>query len=164
MRDPATKRFVPGVSGNPKGRPVGTLGKGASARKRILAASAGIVDQLIKKAQAGDMGALSLCMGVITPALKSQFEAVEVPGAAECVERGDIDGACQAINVAITRGQVAPDVAKQMIEALRDQHESQRLSAATALLHDLRAQLALPVGTTIDAGHDLIRLVNHEQD
>lgn len=143
---------------------MGCLGKGASARRRILAASAGIVDQLIKKAKAGDTAAIQMAMSIITPTLKSQFEAVEVPAAAECIERGDIDGACQQINIAITRGEIAPDVAKAMVQALRDQHESQRLSAATNLLHDLRAQLALPVGNTLDdTSNELVRLVSNEQ-
>lgn len=154
-------QFKKGQSGNPAGKPKGTLSKGASARQKILAAAPEIINVLISKAKKGDSQALGLCMGVITPQLRATYEAVELPAVEEALRQGDIDRACNEVNIAIVQGKLGPDVARQMLAGLRDQHESEKLTQAMNMLYELRSKMATNAGgRTIDGNNYIKQLVN----
>lgn len=101
-------------SPNPKGRPPGIVDKPAKLSQRMLADAEGIVSALIDKALEGDTGAASLILSRVLPSLRSQAEKVsfDFDATAPVVRQ------VEQVLAAIAGGAVAPDVGKQIIEAI----------------------------------------------
>jgi hypothetical protein len=104
----------PGMkSPNPSGRPKGSTPQ-TKLMQRMLTDADDIVDAIIAKALEGDIGAASLILGRVIPALKAQAEKVQF----------DFDAAAPAsqqvetVLAAICGGIIAPDVGKQVIDAI----------------------------------------------
>lgn len=104
----------PGMkSPNPAGRPKGSTPQ-SKLMHRMLADADGIVDAIVAKALEGDTGAASLILSRVIPALKAQAEKVQF----------DFDAAApvsqqvEAVLGAISSGIIAPDVGKQVIDAI----------------------------------------------
>lgn len=73
-----------------------------------------IVDAVVTKALEGDTGAASLILSRLIPAVKAQLEKVEFtfdPSA-------PVGEQVEAVLTAISEGKVAPDVGKQIIDAI----------------------------------------------
>ena len=107
--------WTPGMrSPNPAGRPKGIVDKRARLAQRMLADAEGIVSALIEKALDGDTGAASLILGRVLPSLRSQAEKVsfDFDATAPVVRQ------VEQVLAAIAAGAVAPDVGKQIIEAI----------------------------------------------
>lgn len=106
-------RFLPGRSGNPRGRPPGPSKQQALLNKMLDEAN-GILDAVIAKAQEGDPSAAALVLSRIVPSLRSQMKTVQfdldpsLPLAAQV----------EQVLLAISTGQLAPDVGKQLIDAI----------------------------------------------
>lgn len=114
-RKPGNPAWTPGMrSPNPKGRPPGIVDKRSKLAKRMLDDAEAIVSALIDKALEGDTGAASLILGRVLPSLRSQAEKVQF----------DFDATAPVVRqveqvlAAIAAGAVAPDVGKQIIEAI----------------------------------------------
>ena len=101
-------------SPNPSGRPKGIVDKRQKLNQRMLADADAIVSALIDKALEGDTGAASLILARVLPSLRSQAERVSFPfdAAAPVVRQ------VEQVLAAIAGGAVAPDVGKQIIEAV----------------------------------------------
>lgn len=68
-------RFKPGQSGNPKGRPIGSVNKYTQLARELLSSRGEeIVEVVIAKALKGDVHCLKMCMDRIVP----QQKAVEI--------------------------------------------------------------------------------------
>jgi len=64
--------FQPGQSGNPRGRPKGTLNKYTELSRELLSENGVmIVQKVIDKAMEGDVACLKMCMDRIVPAHKA---------------------------------------------------------------------------------------------
>lgn len=106
-------RFLPGRSGNPRGRPPGPSKQQALLR-RMLDEGEEVLDAMLAKAKEGDPGAASLILSRILPVLRSQSEKVtfdldpSLPLAAQV----------EQVLAAIAGAQIAPDVGRQIIEAI----------------------------------------------
>lgn len=114
-RKPGNPAWTPGMrSPNPKGRPPGIVDKRAKLSQRMLADAEGIVSALIDKALEGDTGAASLILSRVLPSLRSQAEKVsfDFDATAPVVRQ------VEQVLAAIAGGAVAPDVGKQIIEAI----------------------------------------------
>jgi hypothetical protein len=113
---PVQPQVVPPVprSPNSAGRPRGIVDKRSKLSQRMLADAEGIVSALIDKALEGDTGAASLILARVLPSLRSQAEKVQF----------DFDASApvviqvEQVLAAIAGGVVAPDVGRQIIEAV----------------------------------------------
>lgn len=115
VRKPGNPAWTPGMrSPNPAGRPRGIVDKRSRIAERMLADAEGIVSALVEKALEGEVGAASLILARVLPSLRSQAEKVTF----------DFDAAAPVVNqveqvlAAIAGGVVAPDVGRQIIEAI----------------------------------------------
>ena len=74
------KGFNPGVSGNLKGRPIGSKNKLTQLAQKLLGNGAEeIVAAIIEKAKAGDSTAQRLCMERIVPPIRSSVIQIVLP-------------------------------------------------------------------------------------
>ncbi|MBL3676168.1 MAG: hypothetical protein JKP92_01480 [Alphaproteobacteria bacterium] len=111
----ADGRFRPGQSGNPKGKPKGARNKATLAAQALLEGEAeGIARKAVELAKVGDVTALRLCLERVVPGLKSVAPcvAVDTQGA------NSLTGQARALVEAALAGEVAPDVAAQLVQAL----------------------------------------------
>ncbi len=109
-----TQKFKPGISGNPKGRPKDKT-PGAKLRKAIEAKADDILQSVIDAAIAGDMAACKMLLDRITPTLKPQALAVNIPVKETLPDQG------KEIIKATMVGKVPPDIGSQLITALAAQ-------------------------------------------
>ena len=108
-------RFKPGQSGNPAGKPKGARHRATIAAQALLDGEAeALARKAVDLALAGDMGALRLCLERVVPSLKAVAPAVAVDTAGA----NSLTGQARAIVGAALAGEVAPDVAAQLIGAL----------------------------------------------
>ena len=101
-------------SPNPAGRPPGSTPQ-TKLVQRMLENADGILDALIEKAMEGDTSAASLILSRIIPSLRAQSEKVAFPFDAGA----PITQQVEMILDAVANGHVAPDVGKQIIEAVK---------------------------------------------
>lgn len=113
-RPAGNPNWTPGMkSPNPMGRPKGVTPQ-TKLMQRMLADAEGIVDAIISKAVDGDIGAASLIISRILPTIRTQTEKTQF----------DFDAAApiarqvEQVLSAISRGEVAADVGKQIIDAI----------------------------------------------
>lgn len=108
-------KWVKGMpSPNRAGRPRGIVDKRSKLAQRMLADADGIVSALIEKALDGDTGAAGLILGRVLPSLRSQSEKVCFPFDATAPVATQIEQVLDAM----ADGEVAPDVGRQIIDAI----------------------------------------------
>ena len=130
-------RWVPGMpSPNPTGRPKGATSK-SRLMERMLADADGIVDSVVAKALDGDTAAASLILSRILPTLKAQVEKVHF----EFDATAPISQQVEAVLGAVGSGIIAPDVGKQIIDAIASLSQvraSEELEARIVALEEAR--------------------------
>jgi Family of unknown function (DUF5681) len=73
-------RFQPGQSGNPGGRPTGSLNKKTIAAQAVMEERAEeMASNLLDRAKNGDPTAMRLCMGQLVPSGRNRRVAIELP-------------------------------------------------------------------------------------
>ena len=107
-----TTRFKPGQSGNPAGRPKNS-GLSAQLRKAIADEAGEILQSVIEQAKSGDIQAAKLLLDRVLPPLKSEAQAVQLDLAS-----GDLVAKANTIIEATGTGELAPDIAAQLIAAV----------------------------------------------
>ncbi|MDE9450807.1 hypothetical protein J3R80_10055 [Aliiroseovarius sp. Z3] len=114
MTQVPANHWTPGMkSPNPKGRPPGPSKQQALLR-RMLDEGEEVLDAVLAKAKEGDPASAGLVLSRILPVLKAQGEKVtfdldpSLPLAAQV----------EQVLAAIASGQIAPDVGRQIIEAI----------------------------------------------
>lgn len=108
-------KFQKGESGNPKGRPQGVRNKTTMAALALLEGEAeALTRKAIETALCGDLQALRLCLERILPPLKSQFAPVFL----ELPKTQTLADTAEAIIHAAANGDLAPDVAAQLVSAV----------------------------------------------
>lgn len=124
--------FKAGQSGNSQGKPPG---KTYRARFRELADPAlpGMVDSLVKAAQAGDMQAIKIVLDRTIPALKPTSDTLSMRAIGTLEERG------QAILNAMTTGRIGPDTAKTALDVLAAQAKLIEQGELVARIEQLEA-------------------------
>jgi hypothetical protein len=101
-------------SPNPNGRPPGQ-NKQTKLLQRMVEDAGEVVDAVMAKAKEGDTGAAGLVLSRILPALRSQSEKVSFEFDASLPVSRQIEQVLDGI----AGGAVAPDVGKQIIEAIQ---------------------------------------------
>lgn len=128
--------FEKGTSGNKQGRIAGRT-PGAKLRKAIEAKADDILRAVIDAAIDGDMGACKMLLDRITPTLKQQALAVNLPVKHTLPEQGN------EIILATMGGKIAPDVGSQLITALAAQGRLIELQELAERLDHLEKKLEL---------------------
>jgi hypothetical protein len=112
-------------AGNTRGRPFqpGNPGKPRGARHKTTLAMEALLDKegealtrvAIKKAKAGDMIALRLCMDRLAPARKDRHVSFELP---KIEQAADAAKASAAIVKAVAEGEITPSEASELTRVL----------------------------------------------
>lgn len=120
-----------GPSPNPKGRPPGIVDKRTRVSQALMDDAPAVARVVVDAALEGDMQAASLVLSRIAPVLRGQMEKVTF----ELDATAPVTRQVEQVLAAVARGQVAPDVGKQIIDAV------QALSTIRAT-EELEARLA----------------------
>lgn len=111
---PKSTKWVPGQSGNPRGRKPGT-GKVAKVRDAIGKAMPDILAAMVRRAKDGDPQAARLLMERTIPALKP----LELPVTVAIPEAGGLVERAESILLATARGEIAPSQGAALLTALQ---------------------------------------------
>lgn len=115
VRKPGNPAWTPGMrSPNPAGRPKGIVDKRVRLNQQMLADAEAIVSALVERALEGEVGAASLILARVLPALRSQAEKVTF----DFDPQASVATQVEQVLAAIAGGVVAPDVGRQIIEAV----------------------------------------------
>lgn len=120
-----------GPSPNPSGRPKGIVDKRTRVSQALMDDAPAVARVVVDAALEGDMQAASLVLSRIAPVLRGQMEKV----AFEFDATAPVARQVEQVLAAVARGQIAPDVGKQIIDAV------QALSTIRAT-EELEARLA----------------------
>lgn len=108
--------WTPGCrSPNPSGRPKGIVDKRAKVSQALADDAPAIARVVIDAALEGDMQAASLVLARIAPTLRSQMEKVSF----DFDPAAPISRQVEQVLAAIASGEVAPDTAKLIIDAVQ---------------------------------------------
>lgn len=108
-------KWIKGMpSPNPSGRPKGILDKRTRVTQTLMDDAPDIARVVIDAALAGDIQAASLVLSRVAPVLRAQTALTEFPFDATMPVVQQVEQVLQAI----ASGKVAPDVGKQIIEAI----------------------------------------------
>ncbi|MGC9456625.1 MAG: DUF5681 domain-containing protein [Halothiobacillaceae bacterium] len=108
-----TKRgtFRKGVSGNPAGRP---KSENAALRRKLATHGEAVADVVVEAALSGDIQAAKIVLERLCPPLKPST----APVAINLPENPGIAGTARAIIEHAAQGQIAPDVAGQLVQSV----------------------------------------------
>ena len=109
----ADGRFLPGRSGNPRGRPPGPS-KHQKLINRMLDEANDVLDATLAKAKEGDAACAGLIFGRILPVLRAQSQTVQF----DFDPSLPVGRQVEQVLAAIASGQIAPDLGQQIISAI----------------------------------------------
>jgi hypothetical protein len=107
-------RWVKGQSGNPKGRPPGRTDARTKITRALLDDAPAVARVVIDAALEGDLQAASIVLARCAPALRPEGYPVQFPFDASAPIAQQIEAVLQAM----AGGAIAPDVGKQIIDAI----------------------------------------------
>jgi Family of unknown function (DUF5681) len=106
-----------GISGNPKGRTVGSKHRATIAAKELLDGEAqALTRKCVELALDGDLVALRLCLERLIPPRKERHISLKLPKVA-CA--GDIPEALAAIIQAVASGKITPSEGRELADILQ---------------------------------------------
>ncbi|MCK6419026.1 MAG: DUF5681 domain-containing protein [Alphaproteobacteria bacterium] len=127
-------RFKPGQSGNPAGRPKGSRHKYTLAAQELLAGeSESLTRKAIELALEGDVTALRLCLERIAPALKATAPTITL----ETPMPESLTETAHAFVKAAFQGEIAPDIAAQLVSAVASVARTEELENVKERLESL---------------------------
>ena len=108
-------QFQRGISGNPSGKPKGTLHRATQATMLLLEGEAeALTRKAVELALEGNTAALKLCLERIAPALKATSPSIKL----DIPEPGNLADTARAFIAAAANGNLAPDIAAQLVSAV----------------------------------------------
>ena len=126
-------RFEPGKSGNPGGRPPRRPGDLTSLRATIAEAAPAIIKALVEAASKGDVAAARVLLERTVPIYRPEHLPVDVTvtGATAAQRANEI------VSLALT-GQIAPDVARLLVDTLSTAANASALDEMKRQLDELQ--------------------------
>lgn len=112
-RTPPATAWKEGESGNPAGRPKGSIN--ASTKLRRMIDAKGIIKRLQTAALAGDVQAARTLLERALPVHRATAAPVEVPGMADAP---DLTSKALAVLAAVADGSIPPDMGAQLVTAI----------------------------------------------
>jgi len=109
------QRFQPGKSGNPRGRPKGIPDRRNAWRDRLAEHLPELIDDLVKRAKAGDEFSIKLILERVAPPLRPQGQVVEVQGLEDA---HGLAAKAELILRAVGLGQMPVETGRLFLEAL----------------------------------------------
>lgn len=106
-------RFKPGKSGNPAGRPPGIPDRRVALRALLEPHAKDLIETAVALAKKGDQAALRMCLDRLVPPLRATDQPVIVEGM-----NGSLTDQGRMILAAMGKGELAPDLAVTLIQAL----------------------------------------------
>jgi len=106
--------FEPGQSGNPAGRPKGSVNKSTRLRLRFEKELPTVMKRVITAALDGDMQAAKLVIDRCIPTLRPEAASVTIPG----VMGASLSDRVGAVLDAVAEGRLPPDVGASILSAL----------------------------------------------
>jgi hypothetical protein len=108
-------KFLRGQSGNPAGKPPGTLHKATQAMQTMLEGETeALTRKAVELALEGDITALKLCLDRIAPAYKPSARPVTL----DMPPPDNLTDTARAFVSAAARGEIPPDIAAQLVSAV----------------------------------------------
>jgi hypothetical protein len=130
-------RFKPGESGNPKGKPKGTLHKATRAAQELLDGEAqDLTRKCIELAKEGNPLALKLYLERLIPPRKDRPIKMKLP---KVINGSDLPKVLQTVMRAVAEGEITPGEGQAimaMLEALRKGIELTTIEARLAALEE----------------------------
>jgi hypothetical protein len=134
------RRFEPGVSGNPNGRPKGSRNKATMALEALLDDEAEVLTRkAVEKALAGDPIALRLCLERILPPRRDRPVAFDLP---DIVAAADAVKASSTILAACAAGSLSPCEATVVMGLTKCHVQTLEAAELEARVAELEKQLA----------------------
>ena len=116
------RRFLPGQSGNPKGRPTGARSKAMLALDALAEGEAdAVVLAMLEKAKQGDTAAAQLILSRVWGARKGRPTPLSLP---EVRTAADMTAALGAVVAAVADGTLTPDEAQSVAAVLEAQRKA----------------------------------------
>ena len=121
-KQPPGRRFQPGVSGNPAGRPKGARNKSTLAAEALLDGEAeALTRKAVEMALGGDTVALRLCLERLMPPRRDRPVAVPLP---QIASPEDATKAAGAVLAAVAEGSVTPSEAVVLTNLIDGQRKA----------------------------------------
>ena len=127
--------FEAGKSGNPSGRPKGSIDKRTELRRLLTPYAPELIQKAVDMALAGDTTALRMCLDRCIAPLRSTTQNIELDFEGELHERGE------ATLQAIYSGEIDPITGSALIGALADQAKLREQTELEARLSHLESKL-----------------------
>ncbi|KAK6024039.1 primase 2 [Ostertagia ostertagi] len=129
--------WLPGVSGNPRGRAKGSTNKRSPIEAQVAQHGEAIMQCVIEAALEGDLQAANIALQRISPALKAKASTVTF----ELDPDAPLEAQARQVMAAISVGELDPDTGKMLIECL---HSFSALRVADELMQLEHQPPALP--------------------
>jgi hypothetical protein len=120
--------YKKGTSDNPAGRPKGIVDRRSALRTLLQEAAPNIVASLVARAKEGDVQAAKLILERTIPPLRPESEPVVIP---ELEAAAGLRDKVAAIIGALARGELASDVAVELLRPMAAQHAAWMFNAPT---------------------------------
>lgn len=111
----SSRRFQPGKSGNPRGRPRGVPDRRSAWREALADHLPQLLDLLVVKAKAGDEFAIKAILERVAPPLRSQAQNVDLPAISGAV---GLAAKAELVLIAIGDGSIPVDTGRALLEAI----------------------------------------------
>jgi Family of unknown function (DUF5681) len=135
VKEQGGKRFAPGTSGNPDGRPKGSRNKATLALEALLDGQAeALTQKAVELALTGDMAALRLCLDRILPPRRDRPVSFEILPIATA---GDARAASAALLEAVAAGILTPSEASEIGKLVNSYVKSIEITEVLARLDKL---------------------------
>ena len=128
--------FQPGQSGNPDGRPRGIKDKRTAMRDLLTPHAADLVAKCVELAKNGDTTALRICLDRLIPPAKAKDATIRLP-----LTDGSLADKGQAVLTALGDGELGPDVATAILQAISAQARVLEIDEIARRLEELERRV-----------------------
>lgn len=128
-------RWLPGISGNPRGRVPGVPNKRSPLEARVAEHGEAIMDKVIEAALAGDLQAANIALQRISPPLRARAEKVSF----ELDPDAPFAHQASAVLLGVSRSEIDPDTGKMLIDCITAAAGLRRFDEFAEELRELRA-------------------------
>lgn len=131
-------QFRPGQSGNPMGKPPGTLNRSTQAVQALLEGETeALTRKAIELALQGDMVALRLCLDRIAPPPKPAARPIMLDGPMP----NSLTGIARELVAGAAQGNIPPDIAATLISAIANVAKVEEMEQLKARMESLERAL-----------------------